>query len=445
MVLIHRIRAVSLAAAAALFLVPAPAPWTASACAHPPFTDEERLELRAFASWFWLSRGYTDVPVLEWGAPLSGECTWELANQDGFNPFLESLQVFDAVYSAQISAARACGEQYYAITDLLHDEAQVFAAFRWHTCTGELVTVFADEPEVALKHAEITIFSDSDAPHFEFDECGLTESGVVWSIGLRVTAPPPVDCKGILLPQEDSPPISVLPQVVDDRLREALEVWANCFLRFGGKTFPDGGVLPRLFRRDGYGLRLQVVPDMSDTYPILMWPVPVLTPGFDCDDFADAFICWFRQRFTTQELEGMEFFIYQVGDGSWGHTMVVVRVGQVYWVVDPATGEVRGPIAVPTDGSSWPDPNLIVTDPPDGPPGSRGYGRTRDSPYHGFPRFYPAGSRPFYEPTPWYTNPTMRQWFDGYLEALRQLRQANGEDTFCLEGVDWRKFAPEVP
>ena len=173
--------------------------------------------------------------------------------------------------------------------------------------------------------------------------------------------------------------------------------------------------------------------------------VELLSPGFDCDDFASAFIYWFRQRFTEQELQGMELHIYQVGEGLWGHSIMVIRVGSVYWVIDLQTGEVRGPIEVPTNGSSWPDPDLLVTDPQNAPAGSRGYGRSRGAVFHGLPKFYPAGDPPFYEPEPWHTSPSMRQRFDGYLERLRDLRQRNNEDASCLEGVDWQDFSPVVP
>ena len=445
MILIPHIRVayLSLVVVASLFL--APVCLTPSVWADPPFTEEERAEVRAFASGFWRARGYSDVPIVGWNAPILEGGTWALSDREGFNPFLESLRVFDALYSGRIGAARAASAPYYAITDLFHDDAQVFAAFRWHTVTGELFTAVVDEPEAAMKHAGIALCFDPDAPHFEVDSSGVSADGVVWSLGLRVLTLPLESGGGDEPTAEGSLPIIIAPAVVDDRLREAMDVWSSCFGRFGSNTFPDGETIPGLFHRDGYGVGALVVPDITDTFPILILPVPVLSPGFDCDDFASAFIYWFRQRFTEQELQGMELHIYQVGEGLWGHSMVVIRVGSVYWVIDLQTGEVRGPIEVPTNGSSWPDPDLLVTDPQNAPAGSRGYGRSRGAVFHGLPKFYPAGDPPFYEPEPWHTSPSMRQRFDGYLERLRDLRQRNNEDASCLEGVDWQDFSPVVP
>ena len=105
---------------------------------------------------------------------------------------------------------------------------------------------------------------------------------------------------------------------------------------------------------------------------------------------------------------------------------------------------VRGPLMVPTDGSSWPNPDLIVTDPRDGLHGSRGYGWTPRDVSHGLPKFYAPGTRPFYEPRPWHESASLRGWFDEYLEALRQYRLSNGLDPSCLEGLTWRDFAPVV-
>jgi hypothetical protein len=408
-------------------------------CAAPassmnsPATDEQRSRLRAFASLYWVEQGFTDVPVLHWWGLPDGQEPLTIGSAGNSNPFQESLQLFDALYRSRLEVARAHGTPHYAITDLFVDDAAVFAAFRWHTVTGQLQTAFTDDADIALKHVAAMLDADNTSAYFEVDSFGITHDGVVWSEGLRSVSRLPESSIGAVPPLCDDPPISILPESVDDRLREAMDVWTRCFFRLGTVTFPDGRTLPGAYRSDEYGVRCHVVAGR-------VFCIPVLTPGFDCDDYADAFIWWFQRQFSEQDLQGYEFHVYQVGDGLSGHAMVVLRVGGFYWVIDPQTGEIRGPISVPIDGSSWPDPNLIVTDPPAGPPGSRGYGWGH--PYHGLPKFYAPGTRPFYEPRPWHSSPAMRQLIDQYFKDLRRLLSENGGDVSCLEGTDWHDFAP---
>ncbi len=130
---------------------------------------------------------------------------------------------------------------------------------------------------------------------------------------------------------------------------------------------------------------------LPDDYP---------TPGFDCDDYADALARWLQRRFSGATIQVIHtFWERPPGSGKKvGHVLILIKQGGYYWILDPQTGILLGPFTddTPIDVSPILDPGYGV--PPGTPVKVKGP--------------YDPGYRGKGEPKPWWYDPDMRRHFE---------------------------------
>lgn len=65
------------------------------------------------------------------------------------------------------------------------------------------------------------------------------------------------------------------------------------------------------------------------------------TPGFDCDDYAEAMVCYLKNEWQENYV-GATFSYVMIYWGGFGHGMVLVHLNGHVFVIDPQSGEVKG-------------------------------------------------------------------------------------------------------
>lgn len=117
------------------------------------------------------------------------------------------------------------------------------------------------------------------------------------------------------------------------------------------------------------------------------------TPGFDCDDYADA-MRWWLQNYLRGDFPDVQVGVLGLMYGRSGHVVNYIYLNGAYWLVDAQTGEVRGPYGSMAElkAAAWQlmrdEYWLPGYDPP-------------------FKRI--GGGGWLVEPSPWYTDPQRRQ------------------------------------
>jgi hypothetical protein len=142
---------------------------------------------------------------------------------------------------------------------------------------------------------------------------------------------------------------------------------------------------------------------------------PFFWPGFDCDDYAEAYWAWLMNHNLEQMFPGVKAeslwlywrFTWGVGKGGKhgkaGHAVIVVTYNGYYYIIDPQTGQIYGPFptTVPYKDIDW----LPFLDPtPDDPSDDTLPKRTPDSITPHDPR-----ERPWTDPDPWHKDPDIRR------------------------------------
>jgi hypothetical protein len=293
------------------------------------------------------------------------------------------------------------GLELYTLGHLLRDDPVVLAHFRHYTITGELEIAFDEDPEAAMNHLLAIADAVTEGEEFSFVaggdwaiySDGATSTGLVGEPGGDEPPGEP--------PPQPFPPEPEVPQELrpfDRDLRD--EVPAS---RLPNRLRPPG-------KRDLYWWDHKVPCAVQDPVkPGIEWCEAPGTIGFDCDDYALAMIAWLRH---FRELYDAAFYQLHVFWGvDSGHALVLVLIGEYFYLIDPQTGFVLGPfdksdyyandyallrqLLRQLINNLYKDDKDVLLTPEDN---INIFIRDRDIPI-------PA------EPPPWYTDPAMRDRF----------------------------------
>lgn len=272
---------------------------------------------------------------------------------------------------------------HYTLDDLRRDDPDVEAAFRLHATTGNVSTDLTDDEELLKSHLEGIADAMGAATQFVLapDGRAAVTDGALESFGLMI-----LDSTGDS--DESSPSVGT-----------------------GG----DNAVVAAIKKK----LPWTPIPGQSPPY----WPdnkVPCTTdpsgwcdapgqPGFDCDDWARAWAAWLKKHLT--QYPDAEYFIltFDWGTGE-GHAVVLIKINGKYYIVDPQSGAVYGPI----------DPGGWFTNPKFEP-----WLRKLLQDHYGVPnpgkirwwKHPPDWNHPD-DPAPWHTDPDVVDWWKRQFPGL---------------------------
>lgn len=375
-------------------------------------SEQTRLEIRTWARAYWEFMDTGQRPAWAQG-PMFSRPQELPAN---WVPFADAFDVFGKIYQHRLQPdPRLPG--YYTFGDLLRDEPAILQAFRNYTITGELKTPFGADATALDKHVELALSglfgepADGVLPETSFllaegnDLKSDTKISVVASTvylgDLAVIAP------GTPLPTPARPEI---PDCLLEWVKKSRLGW--------GPPGTDRGCVPRcLYSKD----------TAIDGW---LW-YDYLAPGFDCDDFSDAMLAWLlhhlRGMYPDMEGYNLWFEWTDCNGNPLGHSVVYIKIGNYYYIIEPQTGEIKGPYPVGTN----PDPRVLLTPCPGG-----NYDPNKPVKW----RLVPPNERPkpYFEPPPWHTDPFFRQ------KLIDCIRRCYG-DTIDPNDYIWDPNNPGTP
>ena len=345
-----------------------------------PMSDVTREELRVWAAAFW-----------EWHE--TGVCpAWALNFQfthpeefpENFAFFVDAYEAFGKVYQHRLQPdPRLAG--YYSLDDLLVDNPDIYAAFKHYTITGVLKTPFADDPGAATNHLVLAVAGLEGGADEDLDVRATylaAENGELIS-DARIAA---VGSAGYVGDMATIAPGTPVPGPAQPDIPECLRHFIDQSL------LGDPCVAQCLYTKD------------VDPSWFLFIRTDPGTPGFDCDDFADALIAWLlhklRGLYPDVEAYQLVHWFTDCNGTEVGHAVVYIKIGNYFYIIEPQTGKVSGPFPATGD----PDPRTLLT-----PCGSPGGGIKYDPNKPVKWKLLPPNKRPDVEPAPWHTNPAMQQ------------------------------------
>ncbi len=306
------------------------------------------------------------------------------APSGAMTPFYGAEEFFRKLYAHRLNSNTA-SPSYYTLHQLLRDDPAVQAAFRLYATTGKFETPFDDDFNLALNHLDAVVDASSAGVRFDFSagEQAAIVAGELASMGLFLKAAaevlPVVDPE--ILPPEVRP---VDPQALAIKQRLPVVPAGTPYWPDGESPCPPGAI-------------------DNGAYPFDGFCCDAGHPGFDCDDYARAWAAWLKRNLT--EYPNAQYFILAVyyGVPRRGHSVVAVLIDGKYYIVDPQSGMVRGPL----------DQNWIF--PEDFGPFLREILRAR---YGMNPpddvsdwALHPPDYIDPHDVPPWYSDPAVREWF----------------------------------
>lgn len=291
-----------------------------------------------------------------------------------WDPFGPAFAIFEKLYASRLQPNPHAGP-VYLLDDLLRDDPQVLAEFRQYTLTGTLST--SDEDSfVFIEHLDLVAQAYAHPEdHPEFACVYMDGEGNLISEGLSPPSADESDEGGVQPLDGDD-----VPQDIKD-----LKKWLEDQLE-------DSDL-------DG----VEYIKDQ-----------PFWFPGFDCDDYAEAYWAWLKNHGLDTKYPGIQsqslwmywWHTWGVGKGGKhgkaGHAVLMITYNGYYFVIDPMSGEVYGPFpsTTPLEDIDW----IPFLDPTPGQPDDDVLPlRTPDSITPHDPR-----DRPWTDPNPWHEDQDMR-------------------------------------
>lgn len=322
--------------------------------------------------------------------------TYEEHLPRGWTPFADAYALFEEIYAHRLQLDAGAGPAYY-LDNLLRDDPEVLAAFREYTLTETLATT-AEDPSAAMAHAEALVLRGSTQetmlflqdPGLLIEEAGgqlylVTRSPIAAKEEKDILDPEP---EPIPDPASDSPPDGQ--DEDDDGLIEPvpcdLAPEACDFLDSLTERLWDSNIPAIEYQKDGR----------------------FFGPGFDCDDYVEAFWAWLKNLQESNlytldvEFESLWlFWNYSWGfgqgtkHGKQGHAVLIVKKDGYYYIVDPMVPPAYGPIpdSVPYEDVDWND--FLDDDFPEDNPDKI--------------RVKHPTERPWNDPDPWHQDDDVRQ------------------------------------
>lgn len=305
--------------------------------------------------WEWRETGIVPANAINFH--------WSIEPGSKFNPLQPSIVIFTELYADLLDSD-------YIIWDLLSHDPQVLAAFKHHSLTGEVITDATTPATIIhldfIQNAWNTISMDEEcaAVSAEYSSNGgfeLVDNFGRLALLSKITVLTKIEtCPLILTDGDEShdPPWLGLKQKIRQLIEDSkLPHTRPCYR--SDSLFPWG------------------------------------PPGFDCDDYADMLNELLRHSLQNDypDLEVNFLWLTWWGDG---HAMTVFRSGGFYYVIDPQSGQVRGPFSDWNNmrSGAW---QLLreISDP------------SMNDPY--LPATEIRRTRTIVEPQPWYTDPLLKQ------------------------------------
>ena len=310
---------------------------------NAPMSQQTRDELRVWAAAFWEWHETGVCPP--WGLTFQFSHPGEIP--ENFVFFSDAYEIFGKVYQHRLQPdPRLPG--YYTLDELFRDNAEIYAAFKHYTITGELKTPLATDATAAAKHIELAINGlfgeqvDGVLPETSFV---LTEDGDFKSDS-KLAAIASAAYVGDMATIAPGTPI---PSPAQPSIPECLRHFVD-LARLG-----DRCVQNCLFTDD------------VDPSWFLFFRTDEGKPGFDCDDFTDAMIAWLlhhlRGMYPDAEAFQLVHWYTDCNGTPAGHAVVYIKIGNYFYIIEPQTGKITGPFPA-TDN---PDPRVVLV--PCGTPG----------------------------------------------------------------------------
>ena len=239
-------------------------------------------------------------------------------------PFYGAEEFFRKLYAHRLNYSER-PPNYYILDDLLRDDPAVEAAFRLYATTGRFETPFDGDLHLALNHLDAVVDASSTGVRFDFSAGEQTAivDGTLESFGLFAKAA----ADGGSVDEPEFLPIDIQSLRVAQRL----------------PVLPPGNPP---YWPDNEAPCPPGVPD-NGSDPADGYCISPGHPGFDCDDYARAWAAWLKRHLT--EYPNAEYFLLSVCfdtvTGRDCHMVVALLINGKYYIVDPQTGAVRGPLA----------------------------------------------------------------------------------------------------
>ncbi|MEL7484316.1 MAG: hypothetical protein AAFN41_08165 [Planctomycetota bacterium] len=318
--------------------------------------------------WQWYETGVV-TPEME-----AFTFTYQQHLPQGWSPFGEAYRLFEEIHVDKLQLDPDAGDLYY-LDDLLDDDAVVRSQFKTYTTTGLLTTSIGDTDAIS-NHLAI-IYHQNDTVQMNVTDIWVdgAQLATVGNTDLLDWANqddkiPPLDCDG----DAAGTPACVLKELIEQMLE-------------------DSDITRITYQKDGW------------------W-----SPGFDCDDYTEAFWAWLKHRQDAGDFPADAdikalwlwwYFSWGINKdgtkhGVSGHAVVVIRQNGFYYIVDPMTGIVVGPYPgdAPYEDIDW----TPLLDPVPG---------TDED--ETLPQYTPDDidekdptDRPWNDPAPWHTDPDIK-------------------------------------
>jgi hypothetical protein len=338
----------------------------------------------AQVAWQYIDSGGTNTASLlnwQWTAPDLLDLTGP-ANDAETQPaiFGGGMELFRALYIHRLAPQTPGGPA--TIYDLLETNTQVALLFKHWTLTHQLATVEAWDPIAHQKHITMVIDAVITKQYASTRGVPLFQPGLLISdrTEIEVWAGVPWNYLG-------APPPAGVPDPITRETQKSVE---DCVANESGKLtgpWPSG---KKLYKSDKLATWFGLVSG---------------TPGFDCDDFADAI-----GAYLTKGKAGASYCTVYTSwiatdpsngkkKGKVGHLVTMIKAGGKYWLVDAQTGATSGPF----DAGTPPDASTVTG----------GYSKKPGSDYTD-PKPIPPNDRSRWsgEPPPWHTSREMKECFN---------------------------------
>lgn len=306
-------------------------------------------------------------------------------------PFYGAEVVFEKIYAHRLAQFDRVTRMSYTLSDLRRDDPAVEAAFRLYATTGKLATPLSGDTDVLINHLQAigdAVVGNNKFTFTEF-EYTLTDGqpfsiadDKLESIGLiTVASESTLDALSTsVFVSQNNISVSTIKRNLPDMPNGPVPYWPD-----GQRPCKPGEVDNGPITTDGYCLD----PDH---------------PGFDCDDYARAWAAWLKRHLAGDYPNAKYYVIYvYYGNPLRGHAVVAILIDGYYYLLDPQSGKIVGPIK---DGWFW-DPDfkpalkeLLVVP---------GY-CTPDEDIDGYKIHPPDYINPN-EPRPWYEDPDVLEWW----------------------------------
>lgn len=240
-------------------------------------------------------------------------------------PFYGAEVVFENIYADRLGQFDPNTRLSCTLSDLLRDDPAVEAAFRLYATTGKLATPLSGDTDVLIKHLQA--IGDAVVGNDQFTFYGVQDFTVVddrlESIGLITKASkttPYASSTSVSVSQNDIS-VATIKRNLPDMPNGPIPYWPD-----GQRPCKPGEADNGPNTTDGYCL------DPGH-------------PGFDCDDYARAWAAWLKRHLAGDYPNAKYYVIYVFyGNPPRGHAIVAILIDGYYYLLDPQTGKIVGPI-----------------------------------------------------------------------------------------------------